>query len=265
MAATRWTFTLNNYTEAEIEVIKGNAPQMRYIIFGKEVGAEGTPHLQGYLELKARKRLGGVKDLLCVRVHLEIAMGTAEQNIAYCSKEGNVWTAGAVVVAGQRTDLDKIRQMANTDGMRAVSSVGNYQQMKVAEKFLEYNEEERNWECAVHWFWGATGTGKSRTAREMCSPDDTYVKNNESKWWSGYDKHEFVIIDDFRDSWWSITEMLRLLDRYTCQLEVKGGHRQLLAKTIIVTSCQNPADCYRNTGERIQQLLRRINFIRHFE
>lgn len=48
-----WTFTLNNYTaEEEGSMMDALAEQCIYLIVGKEVGEEGTPHLQGYLGLK---------------------------------------------------------------------------------------------------------------------------------------------------------------------------------------------------------------------
>lgn len=266
MSAIRWSWTLNNPTEAEINYIEEcsrTEEPIQYLIYGKEIGDEGTPHLQGYLEMKSRTRMGGVKRWIGDRVHLEIARGTAVQNIEYCSKDGDTWTFGEPRVQGRRTDLDASRALAEEEGMRSVSSTCSVMQIRVAEKYLEYNETARDWLPTVRWFWGPTGTGKSRTARELCS-DDTYIKNNDSKWWTGYDRHECVIIDDFRPSWWHITEMLRLLDRYECLLEVKGGHRQLVAKTIIVTSSLRPNDCYIHTGEAITQLMRRITEVRHF-
>lgn len=264
-AAIRWCFTINNYTDGEVEAIKANAVQMRYIIYGLEVGEEkGTEHLQGYCELKTKLRLTSVKKLIGERAHLEVAAGTAEENIAYCSKDGKTWTYGETVKKGARTDLDKARKLAEENGMRAVTSVCNYQQIKTAEKYLEYNEEERDWVPTVYWFHGPTGTGKSRTAREICPSDDTYVKNDASKWWTGYDAHEFVIIDDFRATWWSFTEMLRILDRYACRVETKGGQRQLLAKTIVVTSADSPEKCYGLCLESLRQLLRRITEVRSF-
>jgi len=83
----RWIFTLNNYSEEDVKHFKALSDVVTYVVFGKEVGENGTPHLQGYLELKTKRRMKGVKELLCDRVHLEIARGTQEENKAYCSKQ----------------------------------------------------------------------------------------------------------------------------------------------------------------------------------
>ena len=78
----------------------------------------------------------------------------------------------------------------------------------------------------------------------MCYKESVYRKASDTKWWPGYDCHEEVIIDDFRDSWWPITYMLDLLDRYETKVETKGGYRQFVPKKIIITSCQDPNRCY---------------------
>jgi len=54
-------------------------------IFEEEVGDEGTPHLQGYLEFA--KRLRAFSLGLPKQIHWEIAKGTRAKNIAYCSKD----------------------------------------------------------------------------------------------------------------------------------------------------------------------------------
>jgi len=57
--ARKWVFTLNNYTEADIERIKGvlKADACYYAVVGKEVRESGMPHLQGFVHFKARIRL----------------------------------------------------------------------------------------------------------------------------------------------------------------------------------------------------------------
>lgn len=234
-----------------------------YLLIGFEIGGKkGTPHLQGYAELKKRTRWDTIRKWLGEN-HFQVRRGTQAEAIIYCKEDGNWLEWGKPKRAGERTDLHRVKQMAEDEGMRGVTrNINQLQAIKVAEKYLEYNERKRTWKPCVVWIWGPTGTGKSRMARGILG-DDVYCKNSGTKWWSGYDGHEDVIIDDFRDSWWSITEMLSLLDRYEKQIETKGGQRQFLAKNIVITSAYSPEECYKNTGEAINQLLRRIDIIEH--
>ena len=48
--AKNWVFTINNYKEDEKVPHKD---VVDYMVVGKEVGAEGTPHLQGYAQKTA--------------------------------------------------------------------------------------------------------------------------------------------------------------------------------------------------------------------
>lgn len=249
-------FTINNWTVEDIDNLLKT--KYTYLICGFEEGKEGTPHIQGYLELKSQSRLATIKKTI-PRGHIEQRRGTQEQAITYCKKDGNFVTDGKPKEQGTRTDLDICRRTALEEGMRAVTSQFNLQGIRVAEKYLTYNEEPRHWKPLVIWIWGPTGTGKSRMARELIDSDDIYTKNSGTKWWDGYDRHENVIIDDFRPSWWDITYMLGLLDRYEFKIEYKGGLRQFVPRTIIITSAFAPADCYKGTGECIEQLLRRVD------
>ena len=55
-------FTLNNYTDQEIDDLKSN-DKVTYLIFGYEEGENHTPHLQGYVELNRRYSLKVFKKL----------------------------------------------------------------------------------------------------------------------------------------------------------------------------------------------------------
>lgn len=252
-------FTINNYTLEDI-CLCADAP-WSYLVVGWEKGEEGTPHMQGYGELIKQTRFTTVKKYL-PRAHIEGRRGTQDEAIKYCKKDGFFTEHGSRRQQGARNDLCKMRAAALEEGMRGVTAWANFQGIRVAEKFLSFNEEARDWAPEVYWLWGPTGVGKSRIARKLASnEDDVYTKNTATKWWDGYDGHETVIIDDFRPSWWDLTYMLGLLDRYEFRVETKGGHRQMRAKTIIVTSCLPPVRCYIGTGEAVSQLLRRVTLV----
>lgn len=252
--------TINNpLKNGGLEICDWLEEHAQFVIFGCETGEGGTFHWQGYAELKQPCRWSTI-ERLAFRWHIERRMGTQAEAIRYCQKDSNYVCHGRRREQGSRGDLDRIRGIAHEDGMRTVCMVGNLQQIRVAEKFLTYCEEPRNWVTEVHWLYGPSGCGKSRRARELCG-EDMYTKNTGSKWWDGYDNHEYVIIDDFRDSWWPITYMLALLDRYEFLVEYKGGYRQFRAKTIIVTSINHPDTMYANTGECKHQLARRLKSV----
>ena len=92
MQGKRWCFTLNNYTYADLEAFH-NAIDRTYVIIGKEVGASGTPHLQGYITFFKNKRLGAVR-AIHRRAHWEITRGSTDENIKYCSQDGDFHELG---------------------------------------------------------------------------------------------------------------------------------------------------------------------------
>jgi len=288
MATRSLCFTLNNHTAVEVAHLATMPGLIRFICWGVEIAASGTPHLQGYLELSKPCRLAAIKKLGpgFDRAHFEARRGKRDDARDYCAKGSQPhdewkelktkgpnygllaefisygdWEAGG---QGCRPDLGKVRSLACAEGMRGVTLTCNMQQIRVAEKFLSYHEEGRTWKPSVMWLWGPTGTGKTQCAHWLLGGLDFFVKSNGTKWWDGYDGHEGVIIDDFRDSWWELTETLGLLDRYTKPVETKGGWRQFLPKVIVVTSAKSPEACYASSGEDLGQLLRRIDVVTKF-
>lgn len=87
--ARGYTMTVNNYKIEELENIKRelHSNTVESYIIGKEVGSNGTPHLQIYVYFKNAKSFNSVK-VMFPRAHIEKAKGNKEQNFNYCSKDG---------------------------------------------------------------------------------------------------------------------------------------------------------------------------------
>lgn len=84
----QWCLTVNNYTDADVTQLARLADRSKFWIIAKEVGEDGTPHLQCYFQFKNGMRFSTLK-AACPRGHWEIAKGTRDQNYKYCSKDGD--------------------------------------------------------------------------------------------------------------------------------------------------------------------------------
>lgn len=109
----RWCFTLNNYTDENQEELRRiglDESITQYLVFGREVGESGTPHLQGFVVFKVDVRPPRVKRLLGdERVHIEQAKGRNDQAAAYCKKDEDYEEFGRIPGGqGKRSDLDDI-------------------------------------------------------------------------------------------------------------------------------------------------------------
>lgn len=76
-----------------MDILDRHRNTAKYWIVGKEIGAQGTPHLQGYCYFDNAKKWDQiVKWFDNPRVHLEVAKGNKSQNFKYCSKDGDFET-----------------------------------------------------------------------------------------------------------------------------------------------------------------------------
>jgi len=257
--ARGWCFTLNAPTGVE----DYSLCSADYAVVGLETApTTGQVHHQGYMYFKNPVRFSTMREKV-PGAHLEIAKGTGEQNRVYCTKEAVYFEAGTCPAAGKRTDLDEVRDLVNEGGTMAdVCAVGSsYQSLRAGQLLLSVVETPRTTKPRVVWLWGATGCGKSRRAFEEFP--DAWVSSGTLTWFDGYDGHEAVILDDWRDHHAPLSTMLRLLDRYPYRVPYKGGFRQWKPLVIIITSNRSPTDeaVYRGVPEDKGQLLRRIDEI----
>lgn len=87
----------------------------------------------------------------------------------------------------------------------------------------------------VYFYHGDPGTGKSRLAHQQTG-GEAYVKL-DGKWWDGYESQDALIFDDFDGhKSYSIAEMLRWLDGYKMQVNIRNGTRWARWTKVYITT-----------------------------
>jgi len=109
--STRWCFTINNPTDVDtgrIAELEGSLERsgIAYLVYGREVGEGGTPHLQGFVIFSNRRRLRAVREIFGPRGHYECTRATSDQAADYCKKDGDFVEFGTL--PGRRTRVPSV-------------------------------------------------------------------------------------------------------------------------------------------------------------
>lgn len=279
MKSRCWCWTLNNYTDEEVQRIRQctRAGRVRAmgVVFGFEEGEEGTLHLQGYVELRLPWGLSTVKNCIGARIHAEPRHGPPVAAFEYCTKEGNFEMYGEFPFAdgvgqGFRTDLDEIRAEIEEGKQDLEIAQAHFSRWVYLRRSFEVYRSLFNRESVVRDFlrvyvlWGIAGTGKTRFvhdySRTQGEPLWTGV-DSELKWFDGYTGQLIVLFDDFRGEC-NYSLLLRLLDIYPLDVPVKGAFVQWRPGRVFITSNVEPEDWYPNVDW--SPLRRRIHKMRYF-
>lgn len=217
-----YSFTLNNYNDDQLALIRSAVDRdnaITYLCFGFEVGENGTPHLQGYLQLSSRRALNPIKRMLGIsEIHLEASRGSSEDNIAYCSKEGPIEEYGDCARLGRRgraedTDwsrlMDDIRngmpdhEIAIThprefiryhSGIDRAIRIFNRRTFTLPSNYNLRWSYEFDQEKSIH-LWGAPGIGKTIYA-QMLLPNALFVSHLDQLRTYNNRLYEGIIFDD---------------------------------------------------------------------
>jgi len=248
-----------------------------FIIVGMETAPDtGTTHGQGYVEFQKKRRMTAVKSILGLpSVHLEVARGSAEENIAYCCKdkeEQAIYQWGKPAKGqGHRADLEKTVELIKSGAkpidiadqcpivyMKFHSGIDKMVAMQLL-KSIPLVRPVKVW-----LLWGPTDTGKTHAAIfTNIAKEQVYVKHAcdiKKGWWQGYQGQKRVVIDEFYNGCAHITTFLKLLDKYRKELDIKNsmGYSQW-EEVIITTNLHYPEEIYSGASEAHRRaLFRRI-------
>lgn len=265
MSKTRdFCFTHNNYT-TEDEKRYADCP-CAYIVYGREVGESGTPHLQGYVRFPSQRTLKSVIARF-PGAHIEIKKGTCEQAIDYCKKDKDVYERGeAPKTQEAKGAMNKKRcadaWLAATEGR--IDDIPEDLRIRYYGTFKRIREDYKPQPQPLtvlqnEWRYGPTGTGKTRGAHEEFP--GAYIKKANTKWWNRYDGEEVVIIDDIDKYHVQLGYELKIwLDHPPFPAENKGGENMIRPKRIIITSNYHPSEIWPDKST-LDPLLRRLKVI----
>lgn len=261
-----WMGTVNNYTDDDVtrmtNISTGNIMRMRVC---KEVGESGTPHLQWMVTFVRGYTFAAVKKLMPDGAHIE--PGKCMDIDVYCSK-GDMIIDVNNSKQGTRLDLAKVYEAAKSKKRLRdfMEDAPTWQHIQVFQKASMVFAEPRVLPDGldVVWYWGPTGTGKSKKAFEE---PNAYVKNSTGKFWDGYDGQPTIIIDEVTEDspYFDRATWLRITDRHPLLLEVKGATVHAQYNKVVITSNYHPREFWeRMEWDLYAAFARRITEITYF-
>lgn len=249
-----WLFTINNWTMDDVEKIADAKERFGYIVYGKEVGEDGTPHLQGYIVMLNRQRLTAMKKIL-PRAHLEAKSrnSTFAECITYCKKDGNFLEQGTAPIT------QSVRNKRTWEDAFALAKTGDFEKIPKNMLVRYYHAFKRIHtdnppevkdlkQKQNYWIVAPSQHGKSRYARERW-PD--FYDKGPNKWWTGYKGQQTILLDDFgpKQCKYIAWYMKRWADLYSFPMETKGGGHQIRPQHIVVTSQYTIERCFEDDEE----------------
>lgn len=254
ITARRIHAVVNNYALGDVELLQEALEQScNYGIIGKEVGANGTPHLQCYFQWSSPKSLASIqKEIYAAlggrKCWLTVANGSAKQNRTYCSKDGDFIEFGDVPSPGKRTDWDAVKAAidngADSEAMldmapelyiRHHSGIDRAIALKMRSRAMTFRDVK------VTLITGPTGTGKTRWIYDKFEQADWHkickVTGDElkGKFFLDYRGQETLLIDEYANQV-PITKLLTILDGHPLTLNVKNGYTYALWTQVVITT-----------------------------
>lgn len=273
-----WCFTLNNPALDEATGLarlpRWDPTSMDYLVAELEHAqpedAGLTPHWQGYVRFKDRKRMStAILALNIPGAHMEKPDGSEEQNRAYCQKERTSRGDRVLVIEqgtfdpkgntqGRRSDLEAVASAAMAgDGVVAIAQA-------YPSDFIRYHSGIQALIDAVAppppviravsvcVLWGATGTGKTHRIRTSTAPQDLYSVQPGRDPWGTYRGQKVLLFDEFDCSAWKLQQMNMYLDKWSVELDARYHNRYAAWTHVAICANTSPTTWYREYSPELR-------------
>ena len=268
--AKNWCFTINNPTPEDYALFPLPTALVQYCIYGREIGDDGTPHLQGYIQFRNLIRFNKVKELLPWS-HLEVQR--ARSNSAakeYCEKEDPTpheegeFTPSANDARGSSTANKREAYLSIRRGLPLQEIIDDHPEelsfIHSAARYAPPREEA----AKVLYLFGKTGSGKTMSTLKVLQELELsfFKKMPGTHWFDGYTGQQVLVLEEFQ-SRFTLTKFLSMCDPHPPHLEIKGGTMPNRSPYIIICSNKSPLQQYTTVQEEspasFAAFLRRIN------
>lgn len=245
---------------------KGASTRLVYMVWQIErCPATGKLHLQGYMEFESNVFRRYLQRFFenGQTLHAEARLGTREGCIRYCTKEETrvmgPWEYGdrdhmerRETSQGNRSDVQRIHDAINQgysmdDLMREFPAdlIRMCNGVKTAMGLVRKRDAPIDRDIKVIVIFGGTGTGKTsgvlhglyeKYGIKPYTVDSTMLSTSGTTiWWDGYENEDHVLWDEYHN-WVPTGDLLRYMDRYTMQIQKKGGSTVAYYKHLYITT-----------------------------
>ena len=241
-------------------------------------------HYHAYIKLNTRLLISANNlTYRGIRPNLERILKTPEKVVNYVKKDKNYKEEGTCTDVPKLTLQEKYKLIKD----KTFNEIFEMASLNLSElcrvKQIKKDLIQNTWpmdgskERKVYWFFGETGTGKTREATKMMmklyGEDWVSLTGDLRTFFDPYNGEKGVIFDDIRKGSIVWNTLLTITDRYRTSVNVKGNRIPWLAETIIFTSPQPFTEVFttEKNGERaaawdgLEQFTRRVYELREFK
>ena len=297
MQSRKWQLTINNpqdhgMTHDEI-IDRAQKFNPSYMCLADEIGEQGTYHTHVFFCSSSPMRFSTVKKRFPT-AHIDKAYGTAQENRDYIRKEGK-WAESCkseTSVEGTFKEFGELPDEASEkspkyarllqcvkDGMsnKEILAIDpsfafhleHIDKLRQDIRFEKYLTENRF--IKVHYLWGDSGTGKTRSIYEKHPPEEicriTHYPARGNVQFDAYKGQSVLVFEEFHSEI-PISMMLNLLDIYPLMLPARYHDRIACYLTVYITSNipleEQYKDIHKDKLETWNAFLRRIHTVTEF-
>lgn len=259
-SSRKFQLTINNpieksYTHETIKTILDEF-SLVYWCMCDEIGTEGTYHTHIFFIAKNGVMFDTVKKRF-YGAHIETVKGSNKDNYDYIRKNGEKYAnkkeTNLYETFEEWGTLPPDRKSGNSLCAEIFEMIENgssdyeilttypsaFKSIEPIRKARQVIEEEkvkrvfRN--LKVYYYWGKTGTGKTRTVMEKHGYENVYRITNYEHPFDNYQGQKVILFDEFRSSL-KIGDMLTYLDGYPVILPCRYSNKVALFDTVYFTT-----------------------------